>query len=483
MTVDIDKGLGIGEQGLEEQHELKRVLGPWSLIAIGVGGTIGAGIFVITGTAAAQYAGPSVLLSFVFAALGCLFAGLCYAELAAMIPRSGSAYTYAYASFGRFAAWVIGWDLALEYGVGAGAVAVGWGGYFQAFMTNIGMPLPIPDALLHAPVDVGPNGGIILTGAIMNLPAILIVAFLSLLLMLGIRESSGANSLLVALKVLIVVMVIVFGLPLITADNLTPFIPENKGQFGEFGLTGILRAAGVIFFSYIGFDSVSVAAQETRDPQRNLPIGILGSLAICTVLYLLMALTMVGLAHYSTLNVANPVTIAMQARPQLAWLEPWVNLGALIGTSTVILISLYGQTRILYAMSRDGMLPKIFATVAPRSRTPVFGTLVTFAFGAFLSGVFPISILGELVSIGTLLAFVLVCVGVIVLRATKPDVPRPFKTPYSPLVPLLGIGFCGAMMWGLPPDTWIRLAVWFIIGLVIYALYGVRHAKAPRYQL
>ena len=479
MTADIDKGLG-----LEEPHELKRVLGPWSLIALGVGATIGAGIFVITGTAAAQHAGPAVLLSFVFAAFGCLFAGLCYAELAAMIPQSGSAYTYAYATFGRFAAWIIGWDLVLEYGVAAGAVAVGWGGYFQAFMANIGMPLPIPDAFMNAPIAQGPDGGIVLTGAVMNLPAIGIVGFLALLLILGIRESSGFNSLLVLLKVVIVVMVIVFGLPLIHTENLTPFVPPNTGEFGKFGWSGVLQAAGLIFFSYIGFDTVSVAAQETRNPQRNLPIGILGSLAICTVLYILMALTMIGLSHYSTLDVANPVTVAIQdAGPKLAWLEPWVNLGALIGTSTVILVSLYGQSRLLWAMSRDGMLPPIFATVAPRSRTPVFGTLITFAFGAFLGGVFPISILGELVSIGTLLAFVLVCIGVIVLRATRPDVPRPFRTPWSPIVPLLGIAFCGAMMYALPGDTWIRLAVWFFVGLVIFALYGVRHAKKPVFEL
>ncbi|MBI1213080.1 MAG: amino acid permease [Alphaproteobacteria bacterium] len=480
MTADSD--VAIDTAGHE--HELKRVLGPMSLVALGVGATIGAGIFVITGTAAAQYAGPAVLFSFVFAAFGCLFAGLCYAELAAMIPQSGSAYTYAYASFGRFAAWVIGWDLALEYGVAAGAVAVGWGGYFQAFMTNIGMPLPIPHALMNAPIGVDPHGGLMLTGALINLPAVAIVAFVSLLLILGVRESAGANTLLVAFKVLIIVMVVAFGLPLISAHNLTPFIPENQGKFGAFGWSGILRASGVIFFSYIGFDTVSVAAQETHNPQRDLPIGILGSLVICTVLYIFMALTMVGLAHYSTLNVPNPVTVAIRAGGwPLAWLEPWVNLGALIGTSTVILVSLYGQTRILYSMSRDGMLPRMFSRLAPRSKTPVYGTLVTFAFGAFLGGIFPIDILGELVSIGTLLAFVLVCVGVLVLRATKPNASRPFVTPFSPITPLLGIAFCGAMMYGLPGDTWIRLAVWFIVGLVIYATYGVWHAKKPVFEL
>jgi APA family basic amino acid/polyamine antiporter len=471
MTTEAEKDLSL------EHGELKRVLGPMGLIALGIGAVIGAGIFVITGTAAAQYAGPAVLISFVIAAFGCLFAGLCYAELAAMIPQSGSAYTYAYASFGRFAAWVIGWDLVLEYGVSGGAVSVGWAEYFSAFMTNIGWPLPA--ALSSAPIAVGPEGGLVLTGAIINLPAVAIVVFLSALLIAGVRESAGVNTLMVALKVGIIILIILFGLPLISPDNLTPFVPENKGEFGEFGWSGVLRAAGVIFFAYIGFDSVSVAAQEARNPQRDLPIGILGSLAICTVLYMLMTLTMVGLAPYQTLDVAAPVSVAIKsAGPQLAWLEPLVNLGAVTGLSTVILVSLYGQTRIFYAMSRHGLLPPFFSKLSPRFSTPANGTLITMAFAAALGGVLPISILGELVSIGTLLAFVLVCLAVIVLRATRPEVKRPFVTPFSPIVPILGILVCGAMMAGLPGDTWIRLAVWFLAGLVVFALYGVRHAKA-----
>ncbi|NOT39236.1 MAG: amino acid permease [Alphaproteobacteria bacterium] len=463
-----------------EGVELKRVLGPWQLIAVGIGAIIGAGIFVITGTAAAQYAGPAIVISFVIAGVGCVFAGLCYAELAAMIPFSGSAYTYAYAAFGRFAAWIIGWDLVLEYGMAAASVSVGWSGYFSAFMTSIGLPLPA--ALSSAPITIK-EGLFVTTGAIINLPAVAIIGFLTALLIVGIRTSATVNGLMVLLKVGIVVLVILFGLPLIQMANLVPFIPENTGTVGEYGWSGVLRAAGVIFFAYIGFDAVSVAAQEAKNPQRDMPIGILGSLAICTVLYILMSLTMVGLTPYSTLNVANPVSVAVGATgDQLAWLLPLVNLGAIAGLSTVILISLYGQSRIFYSMSRDGLLPW-FDKVSPTFGTPVRGTLIIGAFSALFGGLFPLDILGELVSIGTLLAFILVCIGVVVLRYTKPNVHRPFKTPFSPIVPILGVIVCGLMMALLPADTWIRLGVWFILGLVIYALYGVRHARKPTWMI
>ncbi|MEQ1754651.1 MAG: amino acid permease [Micropepsaceae bacterium] len=466
----------------ETHGELKRSLGPLQLIAIGIGAIIGTGIFVITGTAAATYAGPAVLISFIIAGIGCVFAGLCYAELAAMIPVSGSAYTYAYAAFGRFAAWVIGWDLVLEYGVSASTVAVGWSGYFTGLMKNLGLP-QLPGELSSAPVEFK-DGAFHLTGAFINLPAVAIVVLLSALLVVGIRSSANTNSLMVLFKVAIVILVILFGLPLIHPENLDPFIPENTGKFGEFGWSGILRASGVIFFAYIGFDAVSVAAQESRNPQRDMPIGILGSLAICTVLYLLMALTMVGLTPYTTLNVPNPVTVAISAAgPELNWLVMWVNLGAIVGLSTVILVSLYGQSRIFYSMARDGMLPAMFAKIDPNFGTPVAGTMVT-CFGVCLLAAFlPLDILGELVSIGTLLAFVLVCIGVIVLRYTNPKVKRPFRTPLSPIVPLLGVAFCGMMMLSLPQETIYRLVVWFGIGLVIYAVYGVRHAKKPVWSL
>jgi APA family basic amino acid/polyamine antiporter len=464
-----------------EGAELKRVLGPWHLIAVGIGAIIGAGIFVITGTAAAQYAGPAIVISFVIAGVGCVFAGLCYAELAAMIPFSGSAYTYAYAAFGRFAAWVIGWDLVLEYGMAAASVSVGWSGYFSGFMARFG--LTIPPALSSAPVTIK-DGLFVFTGAIINLPAVAIIGLLTALLIVGIRASATVNGLMVLLKVLIVVLVILFGLPLIQMANLVPFIPENTGTVGEFGWSGIVRAAGVIFFAYIGFDAVSVAAQEAKNPQRDMPIGILGSLAICTVLYILMSLTMVGLAPYPTLKVANPVSVAIAAAGDQVpgWLGGVVEIGAIAGLSTVILISLYGQSRIFYSMSRDGLLPW-FDKIDPRFGTPVRGTLIIGIFSAIFGGVFPIDILGELVSIGTLLAFILVCIGVIVLRYTKPNVPRPFKTPLSPIVPILGVVVCGLMMALLPGDTWIRLGVWFMIGLVIYAVYGASHARKPTWMI
>lgn len=462
--------------------ELARTLGPLQLIAIGIGAIIGTGIFVITGTAAATYAGPAVIISFIIAGTGCVFAGLCYAELAAMIPVSGSAYTYAYAAFGRFAAWVIGWDLVLEYGVSASTVAVGWSGYFGGLMKDFGLPA-LPEALSSAPVAFQ-DGAFVFTGALINLPAVAIVILLSALLMFGVRSSANANGLMVFFKVAVVLLVILFGLPLIHAQNLDPFIPPNTGKFGEFGWSGILRASGVIFFAYIGFDAVSVAAQESRNPQRDMPIGILGSLAICTVLYLLMSLTMVGLTSYTNLKVPNPVSVAIAAAgPELHWLGFWVNIGAIVGLSTVILVSLYGQSRIFYSMARDGMLPQYFAKVHPVYGTPVNGTFATCIGVCILAAFLPLDILGELVSIGTLLAFVLVCIGVIVLRFTKPNVVRPFRTPGSPIVPLLGVAFCGAMMFSLPPETIYRLVVWFGIGLLIYAMYGVRHAKKPVWSL
>lgn len=459
--------------------ELKRTLGPFHLMALGIGAIIGAGIFVITGTAAADYAGPGIVISFVIASVGCAAAGLCYAELAAMIPFSGSAYTYAYAAFGRFAAWVIGWDLVLEYAMAASTVSVGWGGYFTSFLNNVGIHLPAE--LTNAPLQSTHGfADITLTGAIVNLPAVGIILLITGLLVVGIRESAGVNTAMVVLKVGIVLAIIGFGLPLIKASNLDPFIPPAEGD--KYGWQGVIAASAIIFFAYIGFDSVSVAAQEARNPQRDLPIGILGSLAICTVLYILMALTMTGLANYKTLGVANPVTVAIQAAPSLVWLEPWVNLGAITGLSTVILVSLYGQTRVFYAMARDGFLPPVFAKVHPTFGTPANGTLLIGVFAAVFGGMFPIGMLGELVSIGTLLAFVLVCLGVIVLRMTKPKVARPFKTPLYPIMPLIGIAVCGYMMWNLPTDTWARLAVWFFVGLIIFAFYGVTHAKKATWQ-
>ncbi|HAJ47035.1 MAG TPA: amino acid permease, partial [Alphaproteobacteria bacterium] len=423
------------EQRYDHQHgqDLNRALGPFGLTALGIGAIIGAGIFVITGAAAAKFAGPGIVFSFMIAGVGCLFAALCYAELAAMIPQSGSAYTYAYATMGQFFAWMIGWDLILEYLGAASAVAVGWSGYFSAFMKDIGWEIPAQFA--NAPL-AAKGFELSWTGAILNVPAVALIVLLTTLLIVGIRASAGVNNIMVFVKVGIIVMIILFGLPLINPDNLTPFVPENTGEWGEFGWSGVLRASGVIFFAYIGFDAVSVAAREAKNPQRDMPVGILGSLFICTALYILMSLTLVGLTDYTTLNVPNPASFAIQqAGPSLSWLVPLVNIAAIVGLATVVLVSLYGQTRIFFAMADDGFLPQAFAKVHPTFRTPYRGTLLTGFFAALLAGLFPLDLLGELVSIGTLLAFVVVCVAVLVLRQTHPKANRPFRTPWVPFVP------------------------------------------------
>src|SRR5574338_101434 len=487
------------EASLEGEHTLKRSLGALNLTLLGIGAIIGAGIFVLTGQAAAQYAGPAIVISFIIAGLGCLFAGLCYAEFASMIPIAGSAYTYGYATLGEFIAWIIGWDLILEYLFAAATVAVGWSGYFAEFMGQIGIHIPRQytsapfgvegtHTLVPSVLCVNPANNELVTGAcdptryqqlhgVLNIPAMGLVAILTALLVIGIQESARFNNLVVFVKMAIVVLVIGFGFMYVNSANWTPFIPANTGEFGHYGWSGIIRGAGVIFFAYIGFDAVSTAAQEARNPQRDLPIGILGSLAICTVLYILMALVMTGLAPYQELNVPHPVFVAIEkAGPALRWLTYLINVGAIAGLASVVLVMLLGQPRIFYSMSRDGLLPPVFGKVHPKFGTPYVSTIVTGLVAAAIAGAFPIGLLGELVSIGTLLAFVIVCGGIIVLRRTQPDLPRPFRTPMVPLVPILGILICGYMMYGLPKDTWIRLIVWMAIGMTIYFLYGKKHS-------
>jgi len=471
-----------GEVAAKEAHELHRALGPWQLIALGIGAIIGAGIFVITGHAAATYAGPGVVVSFMIAGLGCFFAGLCYAEFACMIPVAGSAYTYTYATMGRFLAWFIGWNLVLEYLAAASTVAVGWAGYFVQLLSQLG--ITIPRAVSSAPLAMTSLTDISFTGSILNLPAMLVVGLATTMLVIGIKASAQFNSVMVIIKLVIVVLVIGFGLPLIMGDNLEPFIPPNTGTWGEFGWSGVFRATGVIFFAYIGFDAVSVAAQEARNPQRDMPIGILGSLLICTLLYILMSLTMTGLAPYTSLNVAYPVFVAINnAGPQLAWLGFLVNVGAVVGLASVVLVLLLGQSRVFYAMSRDGLIPPLYCQIHPTFRTPWIGTIVTGMFAGLLAGLVPLSILGELVSIGTLLAFTIVCAGILVLRIARPDYHRPFRTPAVWIVAPLGMAMCIFMMAFLPLDTWLRLVVWTLIGLVIYFTYGQHHAKPPRFVL
>ena len=494
---------------------LKRSLTATNLVLLGIGAIIGAGIFVLTGTAAANFAGPAIVLSFVIAGFGCLFAGLCYAEFASMIPVAGSAYTYGYATLGELVAWIIGWDLILEYLFAASTVAVGWSGYFTAFMASIGIHIPAAFAgapftvegthtLVRAQLCVDPatggvavdavsrsaisvancvSSGFTLGQGVLNVPAMLLVVGLTALLVLGIKESAKFNNIIVFVKVAIVLLVIAFGIKYINTANWHPFIPVNTGESGHFGWSGILRGAGVIFFAYIGFDAVSTAAQEAKNPQRDLPIGILGSLAVCTVLYIAMALVMTGMAHYSELNVPHPVYVAIEkAGPALAWLGFLVNIGAIAGLASVVLVMLMGQPRIFYAMSRDGLLPKVFGRVHEKYGTPWIATIITGAVAALVAGIFPIALLGELVSIGTLLAFVIVCGGIWVLRVKRPELDRPFRTPMVPLVPILGIAICGYMMYGLPADTWIRLAVWMAIGLVIYFGYGMSHSRLGKLE-
>jgi APA family basic amino acid/polyamine antiporter len=449
------------------------VLGPVNLTTLGVGAIIGAGIFVLTGQAAAQYAGPAITLSFVFAGIACAFAGLCYAELASMIPVAGSAYTYSYATMGELLAWIIGWDLILEYSLGASTVAVGWSGYVVSFLRDVGIVVPPQFA---APAGTPLEGG---GTAIFNLPAAFITLAVSALLVIGIRESARANATIVMIKVAVVLLFIVFGVSYMKGENVTPYIPPNTGEFGTYGWSGIMRGAGVIFFAYIGFDAVSTAAQEAKNPQRDMPIGILGSLVICTILYIAVAAVLTGIVPYTQLNVADPIAVGIDATG-LAWLRPLVKLGAIAGLSSVILVMLLAQPRIFYTMSHDGLLPRVFAKIHPKFRTPHITTIMTGLVVAVASGLFPIGILGELVSIGTLFAFVLVCAGVLFLRRTDPDVERPFRTPGMPVVPILGVLSCLYLMAGLPWPTWERLLIWLGIGLAIYFLYGRANAERTR---
>jgi APA family basic amino acid/polyamine antiporter len=466
---------------------LKRALGPVNLTALGIGAIIGAGIFTLTGHAAAQYAGPAIVLSFVLAGLACAFAGLCYAEFAAMIPISGSAYTYGYATLGEFVAWIIGWDLILEYLFAASAVAVSWSGYVVSFLKELG--IVIPPAFTSAPydhhvsADAGWNmwrlftEGWVSTGAVLNVPAMLIVGFITFLLVLGIKESANFNNVIVAVKLTVLLTFIAVGVAYINRNNWHPFIPPSLGP-GKFGWDGVVRGAGVIFFAYIGFDAVSTAAQEAKNPQRDMPIGMLVSLCICTVLYIVVSLVLTGVVNYTQLNDPAPIAVAINALgPKLAWLRVLVKIGAIAGLSSVILVMLLGQPRIFYTMSKDGLLPPVFSAVHPKFRTPWIAQILTGAIAMLIAGLFPIGLLGELVSIGTLLAFAIVCAGVFVLRFTDPEIHRPFRTPAFWLVAPLGILSCGYLMYKLPPDTWARLLVWMAIGFVIYFTYGCRHSK------
>ena len=477
-------------EALQDQ-KLKRALGPINLTSLGIGAIIGAGIFVLTGHAAAQYAGPGIVYSFILSGLACAFAGLCYAEFASMIPLSGSAYTYGYATLGEFVAWIIGWSLILEYLFAAGTVAVGWSGYVVSFLKDFG--ITIPAAFTSAPYDhvTAPNlhwwnvwqlfaHGWTSTGAVLNVPAMFIVAVITILLVVGIRESANFNNVIVALKLAVILTFIAVGTAYINHANWHPFVPPADAS-GNFGWHGVLRAAGVIFFAYIGFDAVSTAAQEAKNPQRDMPIGLLGSLGICTVLYIAVSLVLTGVVNYSQLNVAAPIAVAVSTLgPSLAWLEYFIKIGAIAGLSSVILVLLLGQARIFYTMSKDGLLPRAFSAVHPKFRTPWLAQFLIGAVAMMIAGLFPIGLLGELVSIGTLLAFAIVSAGIFVLRFTDPQIQRPFRTPIFWLTAPLGVLSCSYLMCNLPPDTWARLIVWMAIGVAIYFLYSCRHSEVQR---
>lgn len=454
---------------------LKRSLGAVNLVAIGVGVIIGAGLFSLTGIAAANNAGPAVTLSFVIAAVGCAFSALCYAEFAAMVPVSGSAYTYAYATLGELFAWIIGWDLVLEYSVGAATVGISWSQYLVKFLDKFNVH--IPPQLVQSPFEsVTLQDGTIVNG-IVNLPAVLIIFLITAIIIRGTKSSAIFNVIVVTLKVGVVIAFIGLGWQYIDPANYQPYIPNNTGTFGEYGWSGILRGAGVVFFVFIGFDIVATMAQETKNPQRNMPIGILGSLLVCTILFIAFGYVMTGLANYTEFrDSAAPVAIAIAHTPY-EWLAVAVILAILIGYTSVILVDLLGQSRVFYAMSKDGLLPGVFAQLHPKYNTPSKSNLVLCLFISLFAGFVPISVVGEMTSIGTLLAFVMVCLGILILRKRQPDAERPFKTPFVPLVPILGIITCLAMMFSLPLDTWIRLIIWLLIGFAVYFFYGRKNSK------
>jgi APA family basic amino acid/polyamine antiporter len=465
------------EEATESEKGLKKTLSASGLVALGVGAIIGAGLFSITGIAAATNAGPAITISFLVAALGCIFAGLCYAEFSSMIPVAGSAYTYSFATMGEFVAWIIGWDLVLEYAVGAATVSISWSRYLGKFLGGYG--LHIPDAYMLSPSE----------GGVINLPAVIIVMIMSLVLMRGTKESAFINGIIVLLKVSVVLIFIAVGWQYIRPENYTPYIPQNTGTFGEFGFSGIIRAAAIVFFAYIGFDAVSTAAQEAKNPKRDMPIGILLSLGVCTLLYILFAHVMTGVVNYTAFAGQDgiaPVAIAVENMghadaagvivPAYPWLNNAILLAILGGYASVILVMLMGQSRVFFSMSKDGLMPKVFSEVHPKFRTPAKNNLLFMILVSAFAAFVPARVVGEMTSIGTLFAFILVCIGVIIMRKKMPEAPRAFRTPLVPLVPILGIVVCLFMMVFLPLDTWIRLIVWMMIGFDLYLFYGMRNS-------
>ncbi|RRU21909.1 amino acid permease [Stenotrophomonas sp. 278] len=473
----VDAGEPI-EGSLDGEATLKRTLTARHLILLGIGAVIGAGIFVLTGQAAANHAGPAVMLSFVIAGFACALAGLCYAEFAAMMPVSGSAYSYSYATLGEGMAWFIGWCLVLEYLFASASVAVGWSAYLISFITTT-LHMPFPDALSAAPI-AWTGQEFVSSGKLFNLPAVLIVAAVSGLLYVGVTQSAFVNAIIVAIKVTVICLFIGIGAAHIDPANWTPFIPENTGVDGQFGWSGVFRAATIVFFAYIGFDAVSTAAGETKNPQRNMPIGLLGSLAVCTVVYIVVCAVLTGMMPYHLLGTDKPVATALEPYPTLSWLKTFVEIGAIAGLSSVVLVMMMGQTRIAYTISRDGLLPKVFGKVHARFRTPYWATIVVGVLAAALAGLVPLNVLGELVSMGTLLAFATVCIGVLVLRRTRPEIERPFRVPAVWLIAPLGALTCLFLFWQAFVVHWHLFVAWTVLGLLIYFLYGIRNSKLAK---
>ncbi|WP_024890577.1 amino acid permease [Luteimonas huabeiensis] len=472
------------EGSIRGEATFKRTLTAKHLVMLGLGAVIGAGIFVITGTAAANHAGPAIMLSFVIAGFACAMAGLCYAEFAAMIPASGSAYSYTYATLGEAVAWFVGWSLVLEYLFAASTVAVGWSGYTLSFLESIG--IHIPAALSQAPINFCTHeaasagtcefGSFVLTGALFNLPAVLIIAAVATLCYVGITQSATANAIIVSVKVLVILLLLGFGAQYVNAENWLPFVPENQGG-DRFGWEGVVRGASIVFFAYIGFDAVSTAAQEVKNPQRDMPIGILGSLLLCTVIYIAVSAVLTGIAPYTSLGTAKPVATALEAYPALSWLKSLVEIGAIAGLTTVILVMLMGQPRIFYSMAQDGLLPRFFGAIHPKFQTPHKGTVLVALIAAVMAALLPIQLLGDVVSMGTLVAFATVCIGVMVLRRTQPGLHRPFRVPAVYLVGTLGVLFCLGLVAIMPLLNWLVLLSWTVIGFIVYFAYGYRRSK------
>ncbi len=473
-TKSVSRILSESESG---PHQLKRTLGPGQLVALGIGAIIGAGLFSLTGVAAAQNAGPAVALSMVIAAIGCAFAGLCYSEFSCMIPVAGSAYTYAYATLGEWIAWIIGWDLVIEYAIGSATVSISWSAYVVSLLHTFHISLPAQ--WIAGPFEAVelPDGSMVQGYA--NLPAVLVVFLVSMLLMVGIKESARTNAVIVVIKLAVVLVFIGAGWSYINPANYRPFVPANTGEFGAFGFSGLMMGAGTIFFAYIGFDAVSTAAQECKNPQKDMPIGIIGSLVVCTVLYILFGMVLTGMVPYTKLGVAAPVALAIGRTPYV-WMNNLVILGIICGFTSVILVMLLGQSRVFYSMSRDGLVPKVFSEIHPKLQTPWRSNVLFFFFVAPFSAFLPLSIVGRMTSIGTLFAFVIVCAGVWVMRVKNPGQARPFKTPWVPLVPILGMIVNFALMYSLGRSNWLRLIVWLAIGQAIYFAYGRRHSHLRR---